>query len=192
METSEIDTRTQALALEAAASSGEPVDTNPDTSNSVSLMPGVGLFAPSRYQDTILGRIRPALDGLNAIRDRYWLGVGANNFQWVFMPHRTESSADGYYKYAHSDAIQFLIESGLVGLLLYAIILFVPVVSGIRLLLDPNRSTATKSITLGCLVGVLVVFLHSFIDFPFQIFGVVLPLITLLNILLILELAPKA
>lgn len=192
LETSELDTRTQTLAMEAARGSSDSTNNSPDiASSSIASMPGLGMFAPSRYQDTVLGRIQPALDGLNAIRDSYWFGVGANNFQWVFMPHRTEKSADGYYKYAHSDGIQFLIESGIIGLLLYGIVLTVPLYVGCKLLLDPVRSTGTKSIALGCMIGIAVVFAHSFIDFPFQIFGVVLPLITLLNVLMILAAPPK-
>jgi O-antigen ligase len=179
-----LDDRTTSLALQAAEPGASPSpESDQDFADSDDAFIVSG---QSQYQDTVFGRIQPALDGIAAIKDRYWLGIGANNFQWVFMQHRTEKSTDGYYKYAHSDGIQFLIESGIVGLILYGTILIVPLISGFRVLFNPVRSTGTKCLVIGCIVGLLMVFLHSFIDFPFQIFGVVLPAVTLLNLLMIL------
>jgi len=179
-----LDDRTTSLALEAAGPAiSTPDGTGEEAADSESF-PAVS--AQSQYQDTVFGRIQPALDGIAAIKDRVLFGVGANNFQWVFTQYRTEKSTDGYYKYAHSDGVQFLMESGVIGLMLYGLVFAVPMIAGLKLLLNPARSTGTKCLTIGCMVGLLLVLLHSFIDFPFQIFGVVLPAITFLNILMIL------
>ncbi|NJM33040.1 MAG: O-antigen ligase family protein [Limnobacter sp.] len=144
--------------------------------------------AQQQYEDTISGRMQPSLVALARMDEHPWLGAGAGTFQWFFTRYEGSATPFDYFKYAHSDPIQFVMEAGWFGLVLCGLLLAAPLAAGCAALRGPTVSLRAKVLVPGMVVGVVAVMLHSLIDFPLQLFGVVLPLIAVLNCLMLLEL----
>ena len=109
-------------------------------------------------------------------KDRLAYGWGAGSFRYIFPIYQKnyetiwyhwESKKRGWqgrriYHYAHNDWLQFLAEYGFVGCFFLSGIFLYLTVSTIKLF------TITKSA--GCLLfsGILLIFIHNFIDFIFS------------------------
>jgi O-antigen ligase len=107
------------------------------------------------------------------------LGVGAGTFEDHFrlIP---DTGILVRYNAAHSDPLQILAETGLVGLLaFFGAIAWTLTVAGRAL--AQRRSAFARSLAIGALAGVAAVLFHSLVDFPLQIPGVRIPLFALLG-----------
>jgi len=98
------------------------------------------------------------------------LGAGAGTFEDQFRV-TSGSGIQVRYNHAHSDPLEFLAETGVVGFgLLSAAILWTLVLTGRAL--RRRHSRFARSLTVGALVGLAAVLVHGLFDFPLQVPGV--------------------
>ena len=114
---------------------------------------------------------------LRMFADRPWFGIGAGAFARAF-PYYQPAGLEGFYRHAHNDWIECLVELGLLGSAMLA-----AVVAGIA---APAVASAARAWLSGCrneaagveeramLVGLVGVGLHATVDFPLHIPAVAL------------------
>jgi O-antigen ligase len=73
------------------------------------------------------------------------------------------------WMYAHNDPLQTLAEWGVIGALLFGVLLAWPLMSSLR---GPARSTMDAAIRVGGVVALGALYLHALIDFPLQVFAI--------------------
>lgn len=129
-------------------------------------------------------RLAPAWSSLKNAKEFLLFGSGAGTFLWVYPNIKTEFSYSDEFTHAHSDPAQFLIEYGITGFTLFAIIALVPLGYGLRVSLNSGRRMSTRLLALTLTVGLSGTVLHSFIDFPFQVGGISLLWVSLAMVLL--------
>jgi O-antigen ligase len=98
-------------------------------------------------------------------RDRWWFGWGFASYARVFMIYNTQKSvADGlpvFYAQAHSDWLQSIAETGLVGTALIGLLGALP-------LLTLRRHHFRHPLVFYPLLGCALVLLYAWIEFPFE------------------------
>ncbi|WP_335871133.1 O-antigen ligase family protein [Bacillus sp. 2205SS5-2] len=114
--------------------------------------------------DTFTERLIIARDALVASKDAFWLGYGGSGWSVIYtkyqsLPYQTNSIHNGY--------MEWLINTGIVGFLL-----FIGVFGFYFYKLFQSRKKDSEEMRLGVIVALLLVFLHSVIDFNFS-FGVI-------------------
>ena len=126
-------------------------------------------------EETVQARVSPAYAALNVLREKPWFGVGGKNFQWFFPAYKDEAAVSLHYEHAHNDYIENIVEGGLIGFSLQAIMGALVLMSALKVLFGAQRSRH-KGLILGLLMAVLMTAAHCFVDFPTQIFSVSLTL----------------
>ena len=98
-------------------------------------------------------------------RDRLWFGWGFDSYARVFMTYNTQKSeADGlpvFYAQAHSDWLQSIAETGLVGTVLIGLLGALP-------LLTLRRHHFRHSLVFYPLLGCALLLLYAWVEFPFE------------------------
>lgn len=97
-------------------------------------------------------------------KDSPWFGVGGWGFRYLAVSHLPEQAVEKIAGLAnvHNDPVQFLVEFGLIGNGLMALIVLVlarPVFFG---------GVSQRPALLFAAAGVMIVLLHSLIDLPFR------------------------
>lgn len=96
-------------------------------------------------------------------KDRLIFGWGLASYPMIFSQYNRQVSVDGlpvYYEDAHSDWLQSVAETGVVGTLCRALLLFLP-------LWSIRRAGPISPVTMYPLGGCVLVFLYAAIEFPF-------------------------
>jgi O-antigen ligase len=115
----------------------------------------------------IQGRISIWKDAAGMIRDNPVCGTGLGTFGLAFRSYQT-SVVESYVDHAHNDYLEFLSETGLVGIaLLFSPIFYIWIRMVVSFLDDPRGYRG--AITLGCIGSILAILLHSITDFNLQI-----------------------
>lgn len=107
--------------------------------------------------------------GLEMVTDYPIVGMGAGAWFTAYPMYREpQSSTSGLPSNAHNDHLQFLIEYGVVGYLLFGCFL---VVCLFRLIatLRRRRNRFVRGIVFGVLVSLLSLLFHAFFDYNFQV-----------------------
>ena len=135
---------------------------------------GLWLFSDifrERIVQAIQGDIRLRIwpDTLMMIGQQPWLGWGAGSYQWVFPQFRTMSE-QLLFNYAHNEYLHFAADYGLVGLLLFALVVIVACVRlfGAYLKVERDRDAYLIAGLFGCLAAT---FAHAVFDFNLHIFS---------------------
>jgi len=103
--------------------------------------------------------------GLQMYLEQPFLGRGLNMFHWLFPQFRHLNAPD-IGQFAHNDYLQFLIELGPIGLLLFIGFVITFLKSGYTLYTNtPDHNQKTQ--TLGLIAACIAVFTHSFFTFNF-------------------------
>lgn len=110
---------------------------------------------------------------LAMLADSGWWGFGPGNFSIAF-PHYTAalgSKIEGFWRFAHQDYLQTLIEWGLVGGAVWSILFLGGLVAGVRCYRKQAKllSTADRTLLFTTLLALFGVAMHAFVDFPLQI-----------------------
>jgi len=100
------------------------------------------------------------------VRDHLWTGSGLETYGVLSDSYRTFYS-DRRWLQAHNDYLQWLAETGLVGAALALWFLFALYRTGAEKLRSANGSE--RRLAAGVLTGILLVLLHSLVDFPLRI-----------------------
>ncbi len=134
---------------------------------------------PAEVQ-TIDARPSAWLVGMRVAGRGLLLGMGAGTFedQFRIIP---DTGILVRYNAAHSDPLQILAETGLVGLFFFGAAIFWVLRASTRAYAK-RKSNLARSFTVGALAGIAAVLLHSMVDFPLQIPGVRIPLFALLGV----------
>ncbi|HZP61244.1 MAG TPA: O-antigen ligase family protein [Opitutaceae bacterium] len=96
--------------------------------------------------------------------DQPWLGWGFGSYSMVFQLYNTQHSVDRlpvFYAQAHSDWLQSLAETGLVGTALTGLLAALP-------LLRLRRRHLADPVVLYTLLGCALILLYAWIEFPFE------------------------
>ena len=107
-------------------------------------------------------------DTLSIFKDFPLWGVGLGVFGEIFQKYKSLGGAVETYSFAHNEPLQLIAETGLLGFLSVTVFLF-GYLKGILHLLFKRRNLHVIYLSLGCLVGLTSIFLHSFFDFVFHI-----------------------
>ncbi len=115
-----------------------------------------------------------------------WFGTGLGTWYASFPQHRIYSiSAD--FRYAHNDYIQFLSELGVVGWMPLALIVVLSLTQACRILLK-SRSVTYRSLSLGMIMAVIAILIHSWADFNLQLFPNAITFVVILALPFTIEL----
>jgi len=131
---------------------------------------GVEKLAQRLEQTTVQDvrqREEPSAHTLPLIRDYAVFGSGPGSFHVAFPRYRPPSVAN-FYDYTHNDYVQFSSESGIPGFL----VLGVFVLLALRAALVAQwrrRDPLMRGISFACIMGVVSILIHSWVDFNLQI-----------------------
>lgn len=122
-------------------------------------------FDTDLFVDREMSRFAMASTVLHALDDHIWLGSGIGTFEPVFRLYEDPMSVTSTYaNHAHNEYLQWALETGLPGLLLLAGFLawwlrkFFLVWSAVK--------DETARLRRAASVATLIIFLHSFVDYP--------------------------
>jgi len=110
-------------------------------------------------------------DCINIIRDFPLFGSGLGTFEYVYPLYKLNVTVAVDYNFAHNDYIQFIVETGVLGLvaIISALYLFIKdTYSYMRTNLN-NNDSFRYFVTLGAFTGVFSILAHSFVDFNLHI-----------------------
>ncbi len=124
---------------------------------------------PQVLQEEEASRYRLAAwrDSLQIAQQNWLLGTGLETFETQF-PAVRQFATDKVWTHAHNDFLQFLTETGAVGLAL-GIWLVAAAIRGILRNLRNTRESATGALLLGAACGCLGFMVHGWLDFNFHI-----------------------
>jgi O-antigen ligase len=116
------------------------------------------------------GRLCTYRSTWHAIKDHFWLGTGLGSFQDVFPMYRLpECGLNGYWEMAHSVFLEAWLSLGVGFFILLTIIYYQLIKSYVHGVLNRQRF---RFVSLASLSILLLVTLHSMVDFSLQIPGV--------------------
>lgn len=137
----------------------------------------VGVVGSHLGLDELVERFRPSLATemrLSTFADlaelvRTWapLGSGLGSFAYVY-PAARDAEIYAFNEHAHNDYAQFLIETGLPGFTLLALIVLLVLVRCLQVLRN-RRDPDSAGLALGVLLALFSIGLHSLTDFNLQI-----------------------
>lgn len=109
----------------------------------------------------------PASAALRALKDFPVFGAGSGTFAYLY-PYYRPAEPTGFYEHAHNDFSEFLLEGGLLGFSLLALLYAATMVKAM-LAMKRARDQARRGIAMGCVFSMLSIGLHMVVDMPMQI-----------------------
>ena len=126
-----------------------------------------GQRPPLHREESIDQRVAPGISALGMLRDHPIFGTGGGTFFLGFLPYRPPNVI-GFYRHAHDDYAEFLVESGLLGVLPLLAVLGWSQWRGWRLLLGRDTSPFERGLSFASVMGVTELLIHATVDFNFQ------------------------
>ncbi|MFQ5585808.1 MAG: tetratricopeptide repeat protein [Thermodesulfobacteriota bacterium] len=102
------------------------------------------------------------------------LGRGFWTFHSIYPMYKNRLFEGVDHPFSHNDYLQFWAELGIVGLLVFLLLLFFYFRSGLRVLRTSNSAREEKNIVVGILSGSLFMLVHTNIDFDLYIPAILL------------------
>ncbi len=130
---------------------------------------GVGKVV-QRLEDTNMvteHRDEVVRDTMTMIAEQPFTGIGAGNYFSAFPNYQKPDIWDHYY-HAHNDYLEFLSESGLIGLLPLALAVLYSLFLAIRAMRQ-RHSPLMLGMAFASFMGILSILIHSSVDFNLQI-----------------------
>ncbi len=126
-----------------------------------------GKLAPGKLHDEALSRGAIARDSVPIIREKPWLGHGIGMFPVIYPRYRSFPT-DLEVNAAHNDYVQFLVETGIAGLLALLGLFVLAYRGGFRQL-DRWRDSWPAAFSLAAATACTGLLVHSAVDFNLQI-----------------------
>lgn len=124
----------------------------------------------SRLEGTVVSREERVYvyeSGLNMLKDAPIVGIGAGAFNSLIDQYKTNEIFFDF-RHAHNDFLQIAIEYGIIGLILFGLI----VIHCFRMALVAQRARHTavlKGAAFAAMMGIISLMIHSSVDFNLQI-----------------------
>lgn len=112
-----------------------------------------------------IGRLEQWRSTMGMIDLRPWTGYGAGAYETAFRNRQSGDLGPLTYNHAHNDFLQLILEQGVVGLLLVAVVILIPVLNGLWRAFD-SRSVRRRRWILASLYGVSAMLFHAMVDSP--------------------------
>jgi O-antigen ligase len=140
-----------------------------------------GTQAPRyRREETLQERIRPLQDSIAMIEERPWTGFGAGSFYSAFTRYKVKST-EFFYDHAHSDYVEIVTDTGLVGLALLGAVMLLTLGRTVHLMND-RQGPHVRGVAAGAGMGIVCALLHATLDLNLQINANAATLIVLLAV----------
>lgn len=123
--------------------------------------------APQYREETLQERIRPLRDAMAMIEERPWTGFGAGAFYSAFTRYKVESTKL-FYDHAHSDYVEIVTDTGLIGLSLLGALVLLSAGRTVQLMKD-RQGPHVRGVAAGCGMGIVCALLHATLDLNLQI-----------------------
>jgi len=131
---------------------------------------GVEKLAKRIEQTTISDvqvREEPASYTIPLIRDYAAFGSGPGTFYITFPRYRPETVIN-FYDYAHNDYIQFVAESGVIGIAILGLLVVLTLGAALKAQWQ-RRDPLMRGMSFACIMAVTALLIHSSVDFNLQI-----------------------
>ncbi len=102
------------------------------------------------------------------IADRPLTGSGAGTYRWVFPAYKDARFGAGFYEHVHNDALELLVEQGVLGAALALAGVAALLLAAIRGALA-RRDPVLRAALFASIAGVLALLAHGAVDFNLQI-----------------------
>ena len=101
------------------------------------------------------------------IEERPWTGFGAGAFYSAFTRYKVESTKL-FYDHAHSDYVEIVTDTGLIGLSLLGALMLLSAGRTVQLMKD-RQGPHVRGVAAGCGMGIVCALLHATLDLNLQI-----------------------
>jgi O-antigen ligase len=101
------------------------------------------------------------------LAERLWLGIGYFNFGYYFQVHKVPPYLDGHMLFVHDDYLQFALETGLLGLALF--LLLIGSVYGQLFKFRQQIMTEQRLPLILSATAITSMLAHALVDYPFYI-----------------------
>lgn len=122
---------------------------------------------PQYREETLHERTRPLRDAMAMIEERPWTGFGAGAFYSAFTRYKVESTKF-FYDHAHSDYVEIVTDTGLIGLSLLGALMLLSAGRTVQLMKD-RQGPHVRGVAAGCGMGIVCALLHATLDLNLQI-----------------------
>ena len=112
-------------------------------------------------------RVDPAVYAVQIFQDYPLFGTGGGTFYTSYSRYRGHD-IDAYYDHVHNDYVQFLTETGAIGIGLMGLLVLASLVCAILAQLR-RRDPLARGVAFGVVMGVTAIGIHSAVDFNLQI-----------------------
>lgn len=112
-------------------------------------------------------RVDPAVYAVKILEDYPLFGTGAGTFYTAFTRYRGHD-IDAFYDHVHNDYVQFLAETGVLGLGIIGLFVLAALACAV-LAQARRRDPLARGVAFGVVMGVVAIGIHSTVDFNLQI-----------------------
>lgn len=117
-------------------------------------------------EESVEHRSAVARASIPIIQDYPWLGTGGGTFQLAF-PRYSSAGITGFWDHAHNDYIEIASDLGLLGLLLFGLMVLHSGMRSVKLLAQ-SEDQLSRGLAFASLMGVVSMLIHASVDFNFQ------------------------
>jgi len=130
---------------------------------------GVGKVAQRLEQTSLSSEKRDEVDiyTLDYWDDYFWTGSGLGSYHTTF-PRYQGADVTSFYDHAHNDYLEFVAETGLIGVLLLAIAILLTI-GVVFSALYRRRRALNRGIAFSVTMAIIALLIHSTVDFNLQI-----------------------
>lgn len=124
-----------------------------------------------RIEETTVGnveeRVDPSIYAVQMFQDYPVFGTGGGTFYTAYSRYRGHD-IDAYYDHVHNDYVQFLTETGAVGIGLMGLLVLSSLACAV-LAQARRRDPLARGVAFGVVMGIVALGMHSTVDFNLQI-----------------------
>lgn len=125
----------------------------------------------ARVGEDAQSRVSVWIDTLKGIGEHPLLGTGGGTFKYAYYMYKDSNRENLVYEHAHNDYLEYAVETGIPGALLFFAPFFIFLFLGVRGLMRMSlrRHSLEFFVLLACISGIFSILIHSLFDFNLQI-----------------------